>query len=259
MDGPLQGVRVFDMTHAGVGPWGTMILAAMGANVVKIETPQGDGIRNMRPRYNDLSAVYMHCNLGKKGIYLDLKSDEGKKVARGLLKEADIYAENMKWGTVQRLGFGYDDVSKLNPRIVYGNFPGWGSTGPLKDRGSADLTAQAFSGVVSTTGKRDGAGEFIRWYALHDFNASSFVTMTLLLGLLQRERAGHVPRLESAQVASSVAVQTSRIAEFLATGENVVPMGSANTATVPHRAFLCQDKRWLAVGVINDAQWRGLC
>ena len=82
MGGPLQGVRVFDMTHAGVGPWGTMILAAMGANVIKIETPAGDGIRNMRPRYNDLSAVYMHCNLSKKGIYLDLKSDEGKEVAR---------------------------------------------------------------------------------------------------------------------------------------------------------------------------------
>ena len=259
MGGPLQGVRVFDMTHAGVGPWGTMILAAMGANVIKIDPPGGDGIRNMKPRYDDLSAVYMHCNLGKKGIYLDLKSDEGKEVARGLLKDADLYAENMKWGAVQRLGFGYDDVSKLNPRIVYGNYPGWGSTGPLKDRGSADNTAQAFSGVVSTTGTRDGAGEFIRWYALHDFNASSFVTTTLLLGLLHRERSGHAPRMENPQVASSIAVQTSRIAEFLATGENVPPMGSANTATVPHRAFLCQDKRWLAVGVITDAQWRGLC
>ena len=124
MGGPLQGVRVFDMTHAAAGPWGIMILAAMGANVIKIEIPQGDGIRGMKPRYNDLAAVYMHCNLGKKGIYLDLKSEEGKEIARGLLKEADVYAENMKWGTVQRLGFGYDDVSKLNPRIVYGNYPG---------------------------------------------------------------------------------------------------------------------------------------
>ena len=259
MGGPLQGVRIFDMTHAGVGPWGTMILAAMGANVIKIETPQGDGIRNMRPRYNDLSAVYMHCNLGKKGIYLDLKSDKGKEIAQSLLADADIYAENMKWGTVGRLGFGYEDVSKLNPKIVYGNFPGWGSSGPLKDRGSADNTAQAFSGVVSTTGKRDGDGEFIRWYALHDFNASSFVSITLLLGLLHREREGHAPRLESAQVASSVAVQTSRIAEFLATGENVPRMGSACVATVPHRAFLCLDKRWIAVGVTTDKQWRNLC
>lgn len=259
MAGPLQGVRVFDMTHAGVGTWGTMILATMGANVIKIETPKGDVIRNMRPKYNDLSAVYMHCNLGKKGIYLDLKSDEGKEVARGLLAQADVYAENMKWGTVGRLGFGYDDVSRLNPRVVYGNFPGWGSSGPLRDRGSADNTAQAFTGVVSTTGKREGEGEFIRWYALHDFNASSFVATTLLLGLLYRERRGSAPRLENAQVASSVAVQTSRIAEFLATGEDVPRMGSACVATVPHRAFLCLDKRWLAIGVTTDTQWRGLC
>ena len=98
MAGPLNGVRVFDMTHAGVGPWGTMILGAMGANIIKVDPPGGDTIRNMKPRYNDLAAVYMHCNLNKKGIYLDLKSEEGKKVAQGLLKEADIYAENMKWG-----------------------------------------------------------------------------------------------------------------------------------------------------------------
>ena len=158
MGGPLQGVRVFDMTQQGVGPLGTTILAGMGANVIKIEPPQGDGIRNMRPRYNDLAAVYMHCNLGKKGIYLDLKSEDGKQVAKELLEEADVYAENMKWGTAQRLGFGYDDASKLNPRIVYGNFHGWGSTGPLKDRGSVDNMAQAFSGSVDITGRRGGAG-----------------------------------------------------------------------------------------------------
>ena len=259
MGGPLQGVRVFDMTQQGVGPLGTTILAGMGANVIKIEPPQGDGIRNMRPRYNYLAAVYMHCNLGKKGIYLDLKSEDGKQVAKELLEEADVYAENMKWGTAQRLGFGYDDASKLNPRIVYGNFPGWGSTGPLKDRGSVDNMAQAFSGAVDITGRRGGAGEFIRFYGLHDYNAASFVTTTLLLGLLHRERTGKGLRLENAQVASSIAVQTSRIAEFLATGENMPRMGSATTTTVPHRAFLCQDKRWLAVGVITDAQWRGLC
>ena len=119
--------------------------------------------------------------------------------------------------------------------------------------------AQAFSDAVDITGRRGGAGEFIRFYGLHDYNAASFVTTTLLLGLLHRERTGKGLRLENAQVASSIAVQTSRIAEFLATGENMPRMGSATTTTVPHRAFLCQDKRWLAVGVITDEQWRGLC
>lgn len=259
MSGPLQGIRVFDMTHAGVGPWATMILASMGANVIKIESPQGDGIRQMKPRYNDLSTVYMHCNLGKKGIQLDLKSQEGQEAARRLLKDADVYAENMKWGTVQRLGFGYEEVSELNPRIIYGNYPGWGSTGPFKDRGSADPTAQAFSGVVSITGKPDGQGEFIRWYALHDFSASSYIVVATLLGLLHRERTGKGLKMECPQVASAIAIQSSRIAEYLATGENVQRMGSATATVVPDRAFLCQDKRWLAVTAVKDSQWRALC
>ena len=258
MGGPLQGVRVFDMTHAAVGPWGTMILAAMGANVVKIETPGGDPIRQMKPRYQDLSTVYMHCNLGKKGIYLDLKSLQGKEAARTLLRDADVFAENMKLGTVDRLGLSYEEVSTINPRIVYGNYQGYGSSGPLKSRGSVDQTANAFSGAVSVTGRRDGEGEF-RATALHDLNAGSYVVISTLLGLLYRERTGRGIAIESPQLGASVAVQASRIAEFLATGENVPPMGSACTTTVPHRAFLCQDMRWLAVGVVTNQQWRGLC
>ena len=260
MPGPLNGVKVFDVTHGGVGPWATMILAGMGANVIKIEPPNGDYIRILaKPKYNDLSVVYMQCNLGKKGITLDLKTPEGKEVARRLLKDADLFTENMKWGSVGHLGLSYEEVSKINPRIVYGNYPGWGSEGPLKDRGSADNTAQAFSGAVSTTGKRGGDGEFIRIYVLHDFNASSYIVATALLGLLQRERTGKGIKMESPQVGASIAIQTSRIAEFLATGENVPRMGSATTTTVPDRAFLCQDKRWLAVSVLTNAQWKGLC
>jgi crotonobetainyl-CoA:carnitine CoA-transferase CaiB-like acyl-CoA transferase len=259
MSGPLQGLKIFDMTHAALGPWGIMLLAAMGANVIKVEIPQGDGIRRMKPRYRDLAAVYMHCNLGKKGIYLDLKSKEGKKAARELLKDADVFAENLKFGAVDRLEFGYRDAIKLNPNLVYGNFPGWGSSGPLSHRGSTDPMAQAFSGAVSITGERGGRGEFNRWYGLHDFSASSFVAVSILLGLLYRERVGCGVRVENAQMASSVAIQTTRIAEFLATGKNVPCMGSATTTTVPHRAFQCLDKRWLAVGVISDRQWKSLC
>ena len=246
------------MTHAAVGPWGMMILAAMGANVVKIETPEGDPIRQMKPRYQDLSTVYMHCNLGKKGIYLDLKSPQGKEVARALLRDTDVFAENMKFGTVDRLGLSYEEVSKINPRIVYGNYQGYGSSGPLKSRGSVDQTANAFSGAVSVTGRKNGEGEF-RATALHDLNAGSYVVISTLLGLLYRERTGRGIAIESPQLGASVAVQTSRIAEFLATGEDVPPMGSACTTTVPHRAFLCQDRKWLAVGVVTNQQWRGLC
>lgn len=259
MNGPLQGVKVFDITQAGVGPWATMILASMGANVIKIEPPGGDRILGTKPRYDDLSVVYMQCNLGKRSIFVNLKSTEGQEIANHLIKEADVFAENHKWGTVEHFGLDYEKVAKINPNIVYGNYPGWGSTGPLKDRGSADPTAQAFSGAVSTTGKAGGEGEFIRVYVLHDFNASSYIVTTTLLGLLYRERTGKGIKMENAQIASSVAVQTNRIAEFFASGKTVPPMGSSCVSTVPHKAFLCQDKKWLAVGVIKDDQWIRLC
>lgn len=259
MAGPLHDIKIFDITQAGVGPWATMILAAMGADVIKLEPPGGDRILGTKPRYSDLSVVYMQCNLGKRSAFANLRSPEGQEMARRLLKDADVFAENHKWGTVEKFGLSYEEVAKINPRIVYGNYPGWGSTGPMKDRGSADPSAQAFSGAVSTTGKVDGKGEFIRVYVLHDFNASSYIVTTTLLGLLYRERSGKGIKMENAQVASSIAVQTSRIAEFLATGTNVLPMGSSCANTAPHRAFQCQDKKWLAVGVVTDAQWRRLC
>ncbi len=261
MPGPLNGVKVFETTVLGIGPWATMIMAAMGANVIKVEPPTGgDGARRGdAAMYRGLTTVYMHCHLGKKAIYLDLKTPEGQAGAHRLLREADVFVENMKWGTVARLGLSYEEVFKINPRIVYGNYPGWGDTGPYKDRGSGDRVTQAFSGPASITGKRGGEVESVRWFALQDFTASSYVVTTTLLGLLHRERTGKGIKILSPQQGSTIAVQTSRIAEFLATGKNVPRMGSACTTTVPHRAFLCLDKMWLAVGVITDSQWQGLC
>jgi len=261
MSGPLDGIKVFDLTVVGVGPFATMLLANMGANVVKVE--QGPmwppAYQGSPPYYNGLSVVYMTCHNGKRCIYLDLKSHEGKEAALRLLKEADVFAENMSYGTVQRLGLGYEDISKISPDIIYGNFPGWGAEGPYNDRGSADPTGQVFSGSASINGSKNGDPEIIRWPGLHDFNASNFITLVLLLGLLHRQRSGNGLRVLNPQVGASVYIQTSRIAEFLATGEVLPRMGSATTNTVPHRAFLCQDKKWLAVGVIADPQWRRLC
>ena len=260
MAGPLQGVKIFDLTIIGVGPFATMILASMGANVVKVDPPDwwSPPRQGSPPNYSGLSIVYMACQLGKRGILLDLKTPDGHASAVGLIKEADVFVENMKWGTVQRLGLGYEEISKLNPSIVYGNFPGWGADGPYADWGSGADTAHTFGGATAVTGRRGGEPESLRWY-LHDFNASSYIAMVLLLGLLHRERTSQGLHIMNPQVGASVAIQTSRIAEFLATGQNVPPMGSSTTTTVPHRAFHCQDKRWLAVGVIKDSQWRALC
>ena len=257
---PLDQIKILDLTIGGVGPWATMILASMGADVIKIENPdtwskyQGGG-----PTYQGLSVVYMHCQLGKRSAFLNLKTPEGHGTGQLLLRGADVVIDNMSLGAVDRLGLGFEEALKHNPRIVSSSHPGWGDTGPLKDLGSGDLTSQAFSGLASITGRRGGEGEFLRWYALHDFTPSLYIVASTLLGLLQRERTGRGAKVTSPQQPNTIAIQTSRIAEFLVTGENVPLMGSACTTTVPHRAFLCQDRRWLAVGVMSDIQWRGLC
>lgn len=261
MSGPLEGVRVFDLTVIGVGPMATAIMALMGANVVTIE--QGPmwppAYQGSPPTTRGLTAVYMICHLAKRGIFLNLKDPKDLEKARRLVKDADLFVENMSYGTVQRLGLGHGDVARDNPRIIYGNFPGWGRTGPYSDRGSADPTAQVFSGAVATTGERGGEPEIIRWFAEYDWNASSHIVLVLLMGLLYRERTGKGMSAISPQVGAAVNVQASRIAEFLATGEPLPRMGSAATATVPDRAYRCRDNRWLAVSVVSDDQWRRLC
>src|SRR5262249_42343416 len=155
----------------------------------------------------------------------------------------------------QRLGLGYEEIAKRNPGIVYGNFPGWGREGPYADRGSADGITQVFSGFVSLNGKRGGDQEILRAPALFDFNASSYIVVALLLGLLRRLRTGNGMSLMCPQVGASVNVQASRIAEYLATREVPPRLSSANTATVPDRAYRCRDRRWLAVSVVKDDQW----
>ena len=133
MNGPLQGVKVFDLSIIGVGPFATMILANMGADVIKVDQPGWPPTRQGSPPfYNGLSIVYMACQLGKRGIVLNLKTSQDKETAVRLLREADVFVENMKWGTVQKLGLGYKEIEELNPSIVYGNFPGWGSSGPAR-------------------------------------------------------------------------------------------------------------------------------
>ena len=199
MAGPLQGVKVFDLTVVGVGPFATMILASMGANVVKVEPPAWPPARQGSPPfYKGLSIVYMGCQLGKRSVFLDLKKPEGMEAARQLLEEADVFAENMRYGAVQRLGLRYEEVSKLNPRIVYGNFPGWASTGPYAERHSGAHIAHAFSGATAITGRKGGEPESLSW-PLHDFNASStspwFSSWASLARIHRRRASGQCPEV----------------------------------------------------------------
>ena len=253
MTGPLDGIKVFDLTVAGVGPWAAMLLGSLGARVIKIEGPQGDYIHGMPPYQGGLSTTYAHCNLNKLGAVMDLKKEEVRARAHELVKDADVFMENMRPGSAAALGFDRETVSKLNPTIVYGSFPGWGHEGPLKDRPAVDPHIQAFSGAVSISGRPGKPGEFLRYYAFHDLNASCYVIGALLLGLHARARTGQGQYVAAAQVGASVAMQITHLAGYLADGSQDLPL------VAPQEMFRCENGKYLAVGVETDDQWLRLC
>ena len=259
MPGPLAGIRVFDLTHAAAGPWAAMLLGALGADVIKVESPGGDLIRLVPPAQKGLSVVYTHSNLNKRGIVLDLKQHEHQAVARKLVALADVLVENMRPGAAERLGLGYEDVSKVNPRIIYGSVTAWGRSGPMSAMGGVDSSVQAFCGWTSINGVPDRPGEIFRHIAHIDLTTSSFFLAAVLQALLLRERTGRGMRVDLAMLGCAMNLQLSRMAEFFATGTTPPRLGSACVTTVPHQAFLCGDRAWLAVGVLTDGQWQGLC
>ena len=259
MPGPLDGIRVFDLTHAAAGPWGVMLLASLGADVIKVESPGGDLIRLVPPAQKGLGVVYTHSNLGKRSIVLDLKTPHHQSIAHKLVEKADVLMENMRPGAAERLGLGYEQVSRINPRIIYGSSTAWGNVGPMARMGGADSSVQAFCGWTSVSGAPGGKGEVFRHIAHLDLTTSSMFVASILQALLVREKTGKGMRMDLTMVGSAMNLQLSRIAEYFATGETPPTLGSGCVATVPHQAFMCQDKNWLAVGVVKDEQWPAFC
>ncbi len=258
MGGPLEGINVLDLGTAGVGPWAATVLGFLGANVIKVERPGGDRLHNMAPLQRELSTTYTVCNLNKRNIFLDLKDPQGKKHMERLVQEADVVMENLRPGALEKLGFGYEELWRINPQIVYVSCPGWGFQGPMQNLPALDPLVQAFSGFAGLNGTDPSKPKPVQYPHL-DFNASCFFAATVLLALLARGQNGESQRATCTQLGSTITLQISRIAEHFATGANPIPRGSACASTVPHQAFLCQDQKYLAVGVERDDQWRGLC
>lgn len=256
---PLEGIRVFDLTIAVLGPWTSMLLAALGAEVIKVESFRGDNSRANEPKQGGLSITYIHGNLGKKAIELDLKSDRGREIALKLASTCDIFVENMRPGAVERLGLGYEAVRAVRPDVIYLSASAYGQRGPMRSFAAVDLHVQAFGGWSSMTGPPGGPPEMYRLYAHTDVTSACYAVEAILMALYSREVRGGGQKIEITMTGSSMALQTSRFAEFFASGKKPVPMGSANPTTVPHQAFLCQEGRYVAVGVERPEQWTGLC
>jgi CoA:oxalate CoA-transferase len=256
----LEGIRVFDLTIAAVGPWSTKLLGALGADVIKVEAPGGDRLSHMvPPQIKGSSVLYISANHNKRMIELDLKKEADRAIALRIIEKSDVFVQNMRPGAVERLGLGYDVVAKVNPRMIYVAASAYGRTGPMAREAGIDPTVQSFCGWCSVTGPENGRGEMFRHLAHLDLTTATTITQAVLQALIARERTGKGQRIEIEMLTAAMALQTTRLAEYFATGVQPQPLGSAAATSAPHEAFECQDHKFLAIGVERDEQWPGLC
>jgi crotonobetainyl-CoA:carnitine CoA-transferase CaiB-like acyl-CoA transferase len=256
--GPLSGLKVLDACVAAVGPWAGSILGQLGADVVKLEPPDGDLIRNVMPELDGLSTTYLGMNQCKRGIQLDAKVPGQLKVIHKLASQADVFLQNFRAGVAERIGLGYAELARDNPRLIYAAASGYGWTGPLAAIGATDPHIQALSGSTCVNGIEGGLRERWRLYGHFDLTTSLCIVEAVLAGLHQRDLTGKGARLEITMVEAALALQRARVAEHLAGGKPR-PMGSAITYLVPDQAFGTQDRRPVAVTAESPRQWRRLC
>jgi crotonobetainyl-CoA:carnitine CoA-transferase CaiB-like acyl-CoA transferase len=254
--GPLTGLKVVDLTHVMAGPTCTLMLADMGAEVIKIERiPAGDDTRYMvPPRIGDEAASFLMMNRNKKGIALDLKTPGGAKVLRRLIASADVLVENFGPGVMDRLGFGYAEISKGNPGLIYCSLSGFGRTGPYKHRRGFDLVAQAMSGIMSFTGEEPGGPPVKCGAPLSDITAGILAAMGILAAYAHRLKTGEGQWVETSLFEAALVQTYWQSAIALATGVAPQAMGSAHPLNAPYQAFEASDK-WIVVGGANQKNW----
>lgn len=259
MTGPLSGVKVADFSSFAVGPWAGTLLGALGADVIKVEQPGGDPLRAVMPVKHGHPTTSTVVNLNKRSVALNLKNDADRHLALEFAAQADVLIENYRAGVMERLGLGYAVVSARNPRLVYCSSGSFGDRGPMAGVGSTDPQGQAFGGVASLNGPPGVQAELLRHRAYVDLSTSYLLVQAALTALYVRERTGRGQHITTAQLYAAIAIQTSRLGHYFATGQAPRPMGSGVPHIVPSQAFLTRDRRWLTVSVVTPEQWAALC
>jgi crotonobetainyl-CoA:carnitine CoA-transferase CaiB-like acyl-CoA transferase len=254
--GPLAGLKVVELAHIMAGPVCGLMLADMGASVIKVEkVPGGDDTRrSVPPAIDGESAAFMMMNRNKRGIALDLKSDAGKAVLHRLLDDADVVIENYRAGTMERLGFGYEAIRARNPGIIYCSLSGFGRTGPYADRGGFDLVAQGMSGLMSITGEGPGRKPVKSGAPVTDITAGILATMGVLAAYTHRLRTGQGQMVDTSLFEAGIVHTYWQSAICLATGTPPGPMGSAHPLNAPYQAFQTSDG-WITIGAANQGNW----
>ena len=257
VNGALEGVVVLDLSRVLAGPYCTMILSDMGAKVIKIEIPEvGDDSRGYPPFKDGKSGYFMNMNRNKKGITLDLK--KGKDIFFELVKKADILIENYRPGTMEKLGIGYEELKKVNPKLVYGCISGFGHYGPYSKRPGYDIVGQAMSGIMSVTGWPDG--EATRAGApVSDTVAGLSLTAGILAALRHAEKTGKGQKVDIALVDSLVSIMQIINQIYLIGGRIPERTGNQYESTAPYDTFPTKDGEHVVIGVANDKFWKSLC
>jgi crotonobetainyl-CoA:carnitine CoA-transferase CaiB-like acyl-CoA transferase len=258
LQGPLVGLRVMDLSIMAAGPWTAGLLGMLGAEVIKVEPPAGDGVRWHLPQQRGISTNFIAMNVNKKDIILDLKSREGLATAFELAKTCDILVQNFRAGVMDRLGFGYESLHQANPRLIYCAISGFGETGPLSKEGCGDPIMQAFSGFGCANGAKDDVVDAFRFTGLLDLATASVSTSSILAALMERETTGVGQKVEVSMLEAALEIQNSRIGELLGAGLVPQPRESESAGLVPDRAFATMDRE-IFVTVHNDAEWQGFC
>ena len=264
MSKALEGIRVVDLSHVLAGPVCTMFLADLGAEVIHLEPPRGDDSREFGPfiggRGKNNSGYFISLNRNKKSMVVDLKKEEGKRILERLVRVSDVVVENFRPDTMEKLDFGWEQLRRMNPRIVYASISGFGhDTLPGYDaRPAYDMVAQAYSGLMSITGPEGGAPCRVG-SSIGDIVAGHQAAIGILAALVRRNRTGRGQYYDGSMVDGLFSVLENAVVRYTAGGEIPGPLGGAHPTIVPFQGFMTKDGTWMVVAVGNDSLWARFC
>ncbi len=254
----LEGLKVLDLTRVLAGPYCTMVLADLGADVIKIEAPvKGDDSRQFGPYIEGESAYFMSINRNKRSMTLNLKKESAKKLFLEMVKEVDVVVENYRPGTMEKLGIGYDVISQVNPKIIYAASSGFGHSGPYSTRPAYDGVVQAMGGIMSITGQKGGKPTRVG-PSVGDITAGLFTAIGILAAVNHRNATGEGQKVDVAMLDCQVAILENALARFFATGVSPKPAGNRHSSIVPFEPFDTSDGE-IMVAVGNDNLWKKFC
>ena len=262
MTAPLQGIRVVELARILAGPWAGQTLADLGADVVKVEAPEGDDTRRWGPPFLEVegerSAAYFHAaNRGKRGITCDFRTPEGQETVRRLVAGADVVIENFKVGGLAKYGLDYDSLRKVNPQLISCSITGFGQPGPCALRAGYGFSTQGMSGLMSVTGPADGQPQKVG-VAVTDVFTGVYAATAILAALIQRGRTGEGQHIDMALLDVATSIMANQAMNYLASGRPPGLMGNAHPNLAPYAVFDCKDG-WIILATGNDAQYQRLC